>query len=253
MSTMQQRWLFFPAAAAFLALFLWGLSGLPPLGEYRGPYGDLLNGVAVAERHVTDVVTAITFDYRGFDTLGEEYILFASIMGVLLLLRKQPDEAIRAPEDEAPERDVPPTSEAVRVLSLGLVGLTVLMGVNVVTHGQLTPGGGFQGGVILGTAPLIVYLAGDFETFSRITSRERIELAEAVGAGGYVLIGLASVAFGTDFLQNVLPLGEVGSVASGGTLPLINIAVGLAVSAGITLLSLSFLEETLVLRRPGEP
>lgn len=252
MSARHRRWFFFPAAGAFLALFLWGLSGLSPLGHGRRPYGDLLNSVAVAERHITDVVTAVTFDYRGFDTLAEEYILFASVMGVLLLLRKQPDEAIRAPEDKAPERDVPPTSEAVRVLSLGLVGLSVLMGVNVVTHGQLTPGGGFQGGVILGTAPLIVYLAGDFETFSRITSRDWMELAEAVGAGGYVLIGFVGVAFGADFLENVLPLGQVGSVTSGGTLPLISIAVGLAVSAGITLLSLSFLEETLMLGRAGE-
>jgi multicomponent Na+:H+ antiporter subunit B len=137
----------------------------------------------------------------------------------------------------------------VRAVCLGLVGLTLLVGLNVVTHGHLTPGGGFQGGVIIATAALIIYLGGDFETFAQINSRRVIELAEAIGAGLYVLIGLAAAVFGHRFLENVLPLGQVGSIASGGTVPALNIAVGMAVSAGIVLLSLAFLEETLVLHR----
>jgi multicomponent Na+:H+ antiporter subunit B len=249
MSASQRQWLFFPAAAVFLALFLWGLSGLPAFGQVHGAYGSLLNTVTVSERHITEVVAAVNFDYRAFDTLGEEYILFASIMGVLLLLRRQPDEIDELAKDEAPERDVPRTSEAVRVVSLGLVGLTVLLGISVVVHGHLTPGGGFQGGVIVATAALVIYLGGEFETFARINSRRFIELAEAIGAAAYVLIGLAGAVFGKAFLENVLPLGQLGSVASGGTVPLLNTAVGLAVSAGLVLLSLAFLEETLVLHR----
>ena len=38
--------------------------------------------MAVPERSTTDVVTAVNFDYRGFDTLGEEFILFAAVIGV---------------------------------------------------------------------------------------------------------------------------------------------------------------------------
>jgi multicomponent Na+:H+ antiporter subunit B len=66
------------------------------------------------------------------------------------------------------------------------------------------------------------------------------------------MIGFAGVIFGSAFLENILPLGQVGSITSAGTVPLINITVGLAVSAGFVLLSLSFLEETLVLRRLGK-
>jgi multisubunit Na+/H+ antiporter MnhB subunit len=37
---------------------------------------------------VNNVVTAVVFDYRGFDTLGEASVLFAAVVGVLGLFRK---------------------------------------------------------------------------------------------------------------------------------------------------------------------
>jgi len=63
--------------------------GLPPDWSLSGPYGDVLNAVAASERHTTDVVSAVNFDYRGFDTLGEESILFAFVVGATLLLRRR--------------------------------------------------------------------------------------------------------------------------------------------------------------------
>jgi multisubunit Na+/H+ antiporter MnhB subunit len=35
-----------------------------------------------------NIVTAILFDYRGFDTLGESTILFTAVVGVGLMFRK---------------------------------------------------------------------------------------------------------------------------------------------------------------------
>ncbi len=255
---------FFVSGSGFLALYLWGAHGLPALGHYKGPYGDVLNAVATYERHVTDIVTAVNFDYRGFDTLGEEFILFISVMGIALLLRKEEHEGggrgsqteeqdekaqhsdqQAEKEDEAPERQVPRPSDAARVLTIGLVGPLVLFGLYVVTHGHLTPGGGFQGGVILATAPLVVYLAGSYETFKRITSHRLIEVSDAVGAGGYALVGFAGMAYGAPFLQNIVPLGTTGNINSSGTIAVIDVAVGLEVAAGFVLLLYAFLEETL--------
>jgi multicomponent Na+:H+ antiporter subunit B len=79
------------AAVGFAPLLLWGVLELPPFGHYQGPYGDVLNRVAVPERHVTDVVAAVNFDYRGIDTIGEEFILFAAVAGVVALLRTERD------------------------------------------------------------------------------------------------------------------------------------------------------------------
>ncbi|HYY78373.1 MAG TPA: sodium:proton antiporter, partial [Actinomycetes bacterium] len=55
------------------------------------------------------------------------------------------------------------------------------------------------------------------------------------------------------FLANTLPLGVPGTLVSGGMLPLINLAVGLEVAAGLTLLLSEFLEQTLVLGNTGGP
>ena len=79
-------------ALGVAALLVWGLGGVPDFGHYRGPYGDILNRNAVQERHATNVVNSVTFDYRGIDTAGEEFILFAAVMGVTLLLRRQRQE-----------------------------------------------------------------------------------------------------------------------------------------------------------------
>jgi multicomponent Na+:H+ antiporter subunit B len=247
-----RRGVFLAAAAVAGGLLLWGLSGLPSYGVYPGPYGDVLNQVAVAERKATNVVASVTFDYRGVDTMGEEYILFAAVVGVAVLLRARRDEVEEPPDEDAADRRAPGTSNAVRVLGLAMVGPVVLFGLYMVAHGHLTAGGGFQGGVVLATGALLVFLSGEYVTLRRVRPVALIDLAESSGAGGYVAVGLLGLAAGAAFLENVLPLGQPGVLPSAGTIPPLNLAVGLEVAGGLVLLLSEFLEQTLVLRRPGE-
>jgi multicomponent Na+:H+ antiporter subunit B len=247
-----RRRVFLAAAAVAGGLLLWGLTGMPDYGVYPGPYGDVLNAVAVEERKATNVVAAVTFDYRGVDTMGEEYILFAAVIGVAIVLRAQRDETEQEPDEDAADRRAPGTSNAVRVLGLALLGPVVLFGIYMVVHGHLTPGGGFQGGVVLATGALLVYLSGEYVTLRRVRPVALIDLAEGSGAAGYVAMGLLGVAAGAAFLENVLPLGQPGALLSAGMMPPINLAVGLEVAGGFVLLLSEFLEQTLVVRRPGE-
>jgi multicomponent Na+:H+ antiporter subunit B len=228
---------------------LWGFSGLHDFGDYAGRYGTTLNRVAVEERSTTDVVTAVNFDYRGFDTLGEEFILFAAVVGVASILRTLRGERVRPPDDDAAGRRVPETSVVVRVAGLGLVAPTVLLGLYIVAHGHQTPGGGFQGGVILATALLLVYLAGDYLTMRQVGPIGLIEVAEGLGAASFVLIGLSGLVFGGAFFENVLGKGTPGELLSSGVIPLSNTAVGLAVTGGFAFMLSEFLEQTLQRRR----
>jgi hypothetical protein len=104
MTPRQRRWLFFAGIAIFLAFYLWGLKGLPGFGNYPGPYGFIINRIAVAQTHATGVVSAVNFEYRGFDTVGEEFILFVAATGVATVLRHMRGEreetasAVGAPE-----------------------------------------------------------------------------------------------------------------------------------------------------------
>ena len=234
--------LFAVSAAGLTALLLWAVAGLPDFGHYRGPYGKVLNSVAVGERHTTNVVAAVVFDYRGVDTMGEEFILFGSVMGVALLLRRSRRERRRLPERVQ--------SDAVRLAGIGFVAALLVLGLYVVAHGYLTPGGGFQGGVILASAFVLVYLAGDYHSYRALTPTPAVDFVEGAGAGGYVVVGIVSLLLGSAFLHNFGPLGTTGTLASGGSIPFLNVASALEVSAAFVLLFSEFLDE-LVVRPPG--
>lgn len=239
MSSRTRLFVFLPAAAVVAALLVWGVTGLPDFGHYRGPYGLVLNRVAVPERHMTNVVTAVVFDYRGFDTLGEEFILFTSVTAVALLLR-----SVREEETEGVRERV--SGEAWRAGGLALVGAVVVLGLYVVAHGAITPGGGFQGGVVLMSAAALIYLAGEYRAFRELTPEKLVDFGEGAAAASFVAIGLAALATGAAYLHNLLPLGTSGTLASSGSVMLLNVATGVMVAAAFVLLTREFLEEVMV-------
>jgi multicomponent Na+:H+ antiporter subunit D len=136
---------------------------------------------------------------------------------------------------------------------IGLLQPKALAGVGlyVVAHGYLTPGGGFQGGVLLAAAAALLYLAGSYRGFRSATPEPLLDAAEGAGAGAYAALGVATLAAGSSFLANVLPLGKPGTLASAGTMPILSAAVGVAVAAAFVLLFTEFLEELVLERRRG--
>jgi multicomponent Na+:H+ antiporter subunit B len=250
----QRRWIFLAAMAGLAAFYLWGLAGLPGFGNYPGPYGYIINRIAVAQTNATGVVSAVNFEYRGFDTLGEEFILFVAATGVATVLRHLRNETERPARDEtgdeAAGRHAPPTSGAIRMVALALTGPTVVIGWYLASHAQTSPSGGFQGGVVLATAFILVYLAGQFLAFERISPADITDAVEAVGAGGFAAVGIAAVAMGLAYLTNVLPLGSVpGAVSSSGTIALISFFVGLEVGAAFILIVSELLDQALLVRQ----
>lgn len=244
-----RRRLFLAFALPLGVVLAWAVYGLPGLGKYPGPYGDMINGIALKERHVPNAVTAVNFDYRALDTLGEEFILFAAVTGVVILLRDQPGEQEEQSEESLSVVGRTPyrPSDAVQWLGRGMAGMIMLFGFYLAIHPQPSPGGGFQGGAMIGTATLLVCLASSHKVYGRIVRKGVADMAEAIGAGGYVLVGLSCLIAGGAFLQNFLPLGKPDSLLAGGTIPLINFCVALEVSAGFTVLFLEFFKEV---RRP---
>ena len=235
--------LFAVSAAGLGALLLWAVAGLPDFGHYRGPYGYVLNAVVPPERHVSNVVSAVVFDYRGFDTLGEEFILFSAAMGVALLLRETRDEGEWAGDAAR--------SDAVRLVGLAFAGILLLLGLSVVAHGYVTPGGGFQGGVVVAGAFALVYLAGEYRAYRRLTPLPLIDAMKGTGVGGYAVIGVVSLLLGTAYLHNFGPLGTSGTLASGGSIAFLNVASGLEVAAAFVLLFTEFTEELAAVRAGG--
>jgi multicomponent Na+:H+ antiporter subunit B len=239
--------LFAVAGPGLGAVLVIGLLGLPHFGVLHAAYGLLVDRIEPHLRHATDIVTSLNFDIRAFDTLGEEFILFASVTGVAVLLRQLRDEdddvdRRRGIDDHA----LAGPSAALRLTSLVLVPLLLALGVYVVLHGALTPGGGFQGGLILAAAPLAMLLAGRYLTLHRAAPEWALEALEAIGASGYALIGLGGLVFAGVYLQNFLPLGTPGKLLSAGMMPLNSIAVGLEVTGAFLLVWTEFLDQSLL-------
>jgi len=233
-----------PALLGNGALFAWAISGLPKFGDYRGPYGFVLNHIVVPLRHSTNVVMGTTFDVRGVDTMGEEFILYAAVVGVTLLLRDE--SGGRAAERHT--RRV--RNDAVRLLGVVMVGGGLLVGLWLVAFGYITPGGGFPGGVVLAGAILVLFLVGSHRDYRPFRNEHVLDPLEGMGAGGYVVTGLAALGAGMQFLTNLFGYGKAGTLLSAGSIGVLNAASGLAVTVAMLLLFAEFLETYVV---PLEP
>lgn len=229
-----------------------GGAGLPAFGHFAGRYANVLAHAADNDRYASNSVVVTAFDYRGFDTIVEEMILFVAATGVTLLLRSRRDDSEHEAMEQAAQREEPRASEALRWVGSSLVGPVALLGLYVLTHGHLTPGGGFQGGVILMGAVIMVLLAGRFGIVARLRGMHGVEVAEAAGAGGFALIGLGGLIAGGAFLQDFLGRGTFGMVDSGGIVLPSNVAVGLEV-AGALLVVAAELVDPRSLLADGDP
>jgi multicomponent Na+:H+ antiporter subunit B len=127
-----------------------------------------------------------------------------------------------------------------------LVGPLVVLGVYVVTHGHLSPGGGFQGGIILASGLLFVYAAGQVLALERVEPIALVEVAESAGAMAYALVAVGGLVFSSVALFNFLPFGTTGNLLSSGTIAILSVAVGVEVTGAVALILTEFLDQTLL-------
>jgi multicomponent Na+:H+ antiporter subunit B len=229
---------------ALAGLAAWAVAGLPHFGASRGPYERRFAIEAVRSRQATNLDAFVNFDYRGFDSLGEEYIFLVAIAGFSLLLAERRGKTSGAPRPPVPSRAAMAPDPAVRVFALVFSPVCILFGSYMVVHGQLTPGGGFQGGVAIATGTLALWFGSGYERYMRILPKTPVEAFETLGALGYVGLGAFALLSGGAFMQNVLPLGKAGALFSSGTIDVLNILVGMAISGGFIVLFAEFLKET---------
>ncbi len=125
-------------------------------------------------------------------------------------------------------------STIVKKVTQLISGIIFLFGIYIITHGHLTPGGGFAGGVILAGAFILIVLSYGNNVLKLKTEEEGSSLIESLAILAFIL--MASIAFflGTKvFFNNFLPKGHVGELISAGVIPLYNIAVGIEVAAAL--------------------
>jgi multicomponent Na+:H+ antiporter subunit B len=168
-----------------------------------------------------NIVTAVLLGYRGIDTLGELSILFAAASAAGLVLARRRDTGA------APRPADPPGGFILRTGADLLFPLLLVVGFYIIVHGHLTPGGGFQGGVILAAAFFVLVLARPAGGMNHTA----IAWVEGLAGAAFIGIGLWALWDNGDFLRPLLGHGVLGELLSAGTLPLLSLAVGLKVGA----------------------
>ncbi|MPM38085.1 hypothetical protein SDC9_84712 [bioreactor metagenome] len=179
------------------------------------------NANEVEQIGAANVVTAVVVTYRGLDTLGEVTVLFltATVIGFFLRRSKNKEE----------RKDT--GSELMATASKILVPGSIILGTYVFVNGHLTPGGGFQGGAVIGTAILLMTMANP----KNLISMKVFHWIESLSGVFYVLLGLAGLILAGGFLDTTfLPKGQLLSLLSAGAIPLIYSMIGLKVGAEIS-------------------
>jgi multicomponent Na+:H+ antiporter subunit B len=118
-----------------------------------------------------------------------------------------------------------------------------IYGLYIIAHGHLTPGGGFQGGAIVASGLALLAVAHGTEWIESKIKEHNLSMLESLGALGFIGLAFLGMAIGGSFLSNFIvdtpmlfgeiPVNGAANINTGGTLPLLNFAVGLKVIAGL--------------------
>jgi multicomponent Na+:H+ antiporter subunit B len=191
---------------ALLGLLLYVVANMPPMGDAGNP----TNSSEVIERylvqaeeetHTANVITGVILNYRGYDTMGEVSVIFCALAAVLAVLGREKRGKIYAYAD----RSRVPSSVIVRTMVSFLVPFIILFSVYTIMHGEISPGGGFQGGAIIGASMIIfTTIFGLFESSERIPQRIRAPL-EGSAVITFFVVGVLGIVGGGNFLTYAWP------------------------------------------------
>jgi multicomponent Na+:H+ antiporter subunit B len=126
------------------------------------------------------------------------------------------------------------TSAIVKIFTRKLFPFILLYGCYLISHGHLSPGGGFQGGVMFGAAIILLGLVEGVRITEKRFREDLLSLIKNIGMLVFILLGFAGMLLGYSFLSDFLPRGEVGTVPSAGLILFLNLTIGFMVGTGIT-------------------
>jgi multicomponent Na+:H+ antiporter subunit B len=229
------------------AVLIYSAVDLPHWGDPDSPASTHLSPYyiehAMEDTSVPNLVTAILADYRGFDTMLETLVIFCAGMACVLLLRlprrlektehygKILQARVKKVMEPATTKFFPPAEKDVIICTACrlLFPVVQLFALYVVGHGHHSPGGGFQGGVILGASLIMLAIAYDLRV-ALLHMPPVLQLVMAtVGVTLYAGIGLTCVLLGGNFLDyhllsEILPLTPVEARSYG----ILGVEVGVA-------------------------
>lgn len=213
------KWLYIVAAIAFYVKILLLSPQTPDVADIS------IVEAVVQDSGVNNAVSGIIFRNRLYDTIFEVVVFTIAITGAAFLLA-----------NEKPIRTIYQFSDEPSIV-LARLGATIaaLVSIELAIRGHLSPGGGFAAGVAGGTAIGLLAITSNWEWIQGIYRKWHIGTWEKVS----VLIFIVLSVFTLSGLE--LPHGELGTLLSGGMIPILNFLVAVKVALGSWAIILVFI------------
>jgi multicomponent Na+:H+ antiporter subunit B len=204
------KWIYI---AAGIALFVKMLVMPNPAAEWEE---FSIVGSIVKDSGVPNAVSGIIFRNRLYDTIFEVVVFTIAILGVkFLLANEQPIETIYQFSDRPS-------------IILARLGATIaaIVSIELAIRGHLSPGGGFAAGVAGGTAIGLIAITSSSQWMESIYKKYHAATWEKISVLVFIVLAVITL------IGIELPQGELGTLFSGGIIPLLNILVALKVALG---------------------
>ncbi|MBN2873613.1 MAG: hypothetical protein JXM71_00835 [Spirochaetales bacterium] len=191
---------------------------------------DLLAADGLRETGASNLVSAIYLAYRAYDTVGETVVLLAALAGAVAITSAVGGGIA----EHSAGNSRPARTEILDVVAGKLAPVVLLFGTYVMLYGHESPGGGFQGGVVVASG--IVFIAmgrrsggrGRMEPSLRFFGTNALARVEALAFSSILLLSFPGI-------SGALALPPVWSIVA------LNMAIGLKVGAGVALMSVMML------------
>ena len=170
----------------------------------------------VEDTSIPNAVSGIIFRNRLYDTIFEVVVFTIAILGVrFLLANEQPKEMVYQFKDQPS-------------IVLARLGATIaaLVSIELAIRGHLSPGGGFAAGVAGGTAIGLIAITSSSQLMEEIYRVSNAATWEKISVLVFIFLAVLTL------IGWQLPQGSLGTLFSGGVIPLLNILVAMKVALG---------------------
>ncbi|MDP3014420.1 MAG: MnhB domain-containing protein [Candidatus Subteraquimicrobiales bacterium] len=224
------NYLIFIVAMLCWAVFLVAIAEMPPMGDPNN-----ITNTHVIPRYIeksieeggaSNMVTSIILNYRGYDTSFEVVVIFTALISILAVLKRENIKTSKSLVDASPVRASVIVSTVVKFLT----PFIILYAIYMILHGDVSPGGGFQGGAIIGGSIIAFTL-----TFGLLTSMKKFRLSvrvplETSAVLAFRISGIVGMFVGVPFLTFLIPglTHEVQEFVRHSLLIIIEIGIGIA-------------------------
>jgi len=224
-------------AALFLILLIMGMLltvvSLPLLGTTDRPTNNEVMKVyienGIEDTGAINFVTGMILNYRAFDTFGETCVLFVATTAVMVLLMRK-EEEIRENKSLNDRLYEPKNDPILKSVATILTPVLFIFGIYVILNGHLSPGGGFSGGAILGSAMILYVSAFGFNQMQKFFNEHTYVVVKVTALVTYCLVISYYLIMGAYDLDNHISLGVPGMIFSAGIILWLNIFVGIEVA-----------------------